>query len=643
MQPYTKSLLALIALMGCFAGRVQAAPGTTEEQLLGVLQSDAPATDKAWACRELKRVGTQRSVAPLSAFLTDKALSHSARYALEGMPYPEVGTALREALPKAEGLTKVGIIDTLGRRHDQDAVPLLIPLLQDSNAQIVSSAAVALGKIATPEAAAALSAAWEKATPQVRESLGEGYVLLADHLAQTGQADAAAKIFQALSGPAESRPVRLAALRGIFQAAGDKRYEMIVHFLASTDADAWATAAGQIKTLTDGQLRSLAAELPRLPATSQAAILAALAIRGDTSQLSLVVEASRSKDAAVRMAAIRALGQLGDASVVPSLIETMFSEGEASDAARRSLEALGGAGVDEKIIAALAGEQELSRRGALIALLDARRTVAGIPALLKEAAGANGTIRGQAMAVLGRLAAPGDVAGMIAVVLKLEPGPEREEAEKAVMFVCQRISDVQKRADPVLAVFAGADGVEKAALLPLLGRVGTPKALEAVRAMLAHPNLDIHAAAVRAICNWPDASVAPQLLELAQTAEPAEQRIWALRGFIRVVSLPSKTPEAKKIASLRQALQLAARDEERGLALQRMATIRSMASFEFIVGYLDQPALAEYACRAVVDVAHDRGLRGAHKVEFTAALQRVLKISKDADTLQHAQIALREM
>ena len=67
-------------------------------------------------------IGTAESVPALAALLPDKDLSHMARYALERIPAPEAGAALRDALPKLSGALKVGVIGSLGVRRDAASV-----------------------------------------------------------------------------------------------------------------------------------------------------------------------------------------------------------------------------------------------------------------------------------------------------------------------------------------------------------------------------------------------------------------------------------------------------------------------------------------------------------------------------------------
>src|SRR5262245_39790162 len=104
-----------------------------EQQLLQILESNKSLQEKDAACARLKRIGTSASVPALGRLLTDENLSHSARYALESMPFVEASKALTDALPKTSGLSKVGIIDSLGKRGEKSAVKSLSVELESTD------------------------------------------------------------------------------------------------------------------------------------------------------------------------------------------------------------------------------------------------------------------------------------------------------------------------------------------------------------------------------------------------------------------------------------------------------------------------------------------------------------------------------
>jgi HEAT repeat protein len=105
---------------------------------------------KAKACQRLAVVGDRAAVPALAALLANEQLSHYARTALEPMPGPEAGDALRAALGKAKGRLLVGVINSLGVRRDAKAIPALGSLLHGPDAEVAAAATAALARIRRP-------------------------------------------------------------------------------------------------------------------------------------------------------------------------------------------------------------------------------------------------------------------------------------------------------------------------------------------------------------------------------------------------------------------------------------------------------------------------------------------------------------
>jgi hypothetical protein len=228
-------------------------------------------------------------------------------------------------------------------------------------------------------------------------------------------------------------------------------------------------------------------------------------------------------------------------------------------------------------------------------------------------------------------------------MLQTGKGAHRDTLEKAVMLALEAVPDADQRTGAVLAGADLSSAAQRIEFLPLLGRIGGPRALELVQSALKDPNTEIYDAGVRAIANWPDAGVVEQLLDLARSARENHQRIWALRALIRVSALPGEVSDDRKLAWLKQAMEMATRDDERSLALQRAGAIRTADSLRFAVSYLDHPSLSPDACRAVVDLAHYKELRDPNRDAFAAALKRVLALTSDQGLKDRAERYLADL
>ena len=420
----------------------------------------------------------------------------------------------------------------------------------------------------------------------------------------------------------------------------DDLIQMIVDLLADQDKDIRALALDQVRTDVPGEAatKRFAAELSKLPPDAQVGLIGALADREDAVARPAVLEAlAAARDESVRVAAIRAIGALGEPSDTSLLVRVLAEAFNAEkNAARASLIRLAGEDASQAIARSM-NEAPPAVRVALIEILTARRAIDAAPDLLTAAIDADANVRAAAMTALGQLAGPEHVPGMVQGVLKAEQGAERQAAEKALALVCHREADADKRADALLAAMANLQSAEQTAVLPALGRVGSPSALKMIEAVIAEPDPQRHDAGVRALCNWPDASVAPRLVELIESEEHAEHRAMSLRALIRVAALPDVRSDQQRLELLQQAMKLCARDEDRRLALNRAPAIRTVESLRFVLPYLEQPALTEQACQSVVELAHHRGLREPNKVEFDRALDKVLSISNDPIVRERAQ------
>ena len=126
--------------------------------------------------------------------------------------------------------------------------------------------------------------------------------------------------------------------------------------------------------------------------------------------------------------------------------------------------------MDEKLVAVLAKEKTAPRAVALIGVLERRKAVSAVPALLTAAGGTDATVRAAAFNALKTLAAPEHAPDMVLAFLKTENGKDREVAEVAVAAVCAQLAQPEKRAEAVLSALKNSKD-RTVDLLPLLGRI----------------------------------------------------------------------------------------------------------------------------------------------------------------------------
>ena len=191
-----------------------------EAKLIETLKSpDSTKDAKISVCRILRQIGTVRCVSTLANMLTDKDLSHMARYAMQGVPDGEVDAAFRAALDNVSGNVKVGLIGSIASRGDRAAVPQLAKLLNDQDQAVAGAALMALGRIGGPEAAKALAEA--KVSDALKQTRADAYLLCADKMAAEGKAAQALAIYREMLSEGNTIPIRIASIQGIVRVGDD--------------------------------------------------------------------------------------------------------------------------------------------------------------------------------------------------------------------------------------------------------------------------------------------------------------------------------------------------------------------------------------------------------------------------------------
>ena len=607
MHPIRPILIATLLLTCATATFAKPAEPTTKEQvakLCAVLCSDAPQKDKADACRELARIGSKDAVATLAALLADEKLSHMARYGLETIPGASVDKALRDAAAKLHGRQLVGVIGSLGVRRDAKAVNALVKLLHDSDNDVAQAAARALGRIGNPPAVKALQDALDGVSAANQLALCEGLLRCAEAAEAKGHREAAMDIYDRLRQVPVPAQVRTAALRGAILTRQEEGLPLLSLALHSDDFTLVLAAARTAQEMPSGDVsRLLADELPALSADRQFVVLQTLAKRADSPTQPVARWAGRCCEKPVRLAAVRALAELGKPSALPVLVELLGdADREVAQAAQESLASLPGSRVDAAIMAMLK-DGATARRTTAMELIVRRRMISAIPALFDVAGGTDAKLRTAAVSKLGELAGPAELSRMLDLLAKAKSSEDLEATEQALSAICLKEAKPESCVGQVEARLAQSPPAQKCALLRVLGgAVGGTAALRAVRAAVSDPNPEVHSAAIRVLGGWSTADAATDLLELARTADNPTDKSICLRGYLALAG-HADLPADKRLAMCREAAALVQKDEEKKLLLAALGGIVTTDALDLIKPYLDDPATKEEASTAAVDIS----------------------------------------
>ncbi|HOV75970.1 MAG TPA: HEAT repeat domain-containing protein [Candidatus Hydrogenedentes bacterium] len=452
--------IALVVLAGLSI--LSVACTAQEADPITVLKSDASLEQKAEACRVLSYKGGPDCVPILAPMLTDEKLSHIARYALEGMPFPEAGAALRDALGKTAGKLRVGVISSLGIRKDEQAVPALIALLADTDASVAQAAAGSLAAIATPEAVKGIEEAVAQAglPPNNLLPFCDALGGCAEKLAAKGDRDRAAALYERMAN-VQNAPAQVyaAALRGLVLVRGaEQGLPLLLEALRGEDVKRFEAALRVAREMgrDDGVTLALAGLLPALPPERKLPFLDLLGERGGMAAGPAAMTEAKDGPVEVRAAAIRALTRMGYTPAL-ALMEQLASgeDAELAKVARNSLSYFPGQEADAALQAMVDNADPAIRRAA-IELIGGGGLDNPVPLLAKAAkTDADESVRVAALKALKDRGGIGEMDFLLAILLEGRSAPEMQAAESALGSLCER----QKRMPGAVSVQKAIYGV----------------------------------------------------------------------------------------------------------------------------------------------------------------------------------------
>lgn len=631
----------IVLAAACVGGAAQ------EQDLIAVLQSNAGAVEKCSACQQLRICGTAQSIPALAAVLGDERVGHAARYALEGMPYPEASAALRNALDKTSGATKAGVIDSIGRRRDEAAAPLLAAMLKDKDVTVAKAAASALGRIGTPAAAKALEQALAAAKTD-RDAVADAYLACADGLLAGGDRQSAGAMYERVLGSDLPGSIQGIALQGYARAfAPAKAATEVVSALQRGDEQLQSTAAQVARSMQDAQATRLLVEaLPDLPTRAQVWLIFAMAGRRDSSVAAAVTRACESKNAEVRLAAVETLGSVGDVASIPVLLKAAaVDEADAGcRAALVSLSSLPGDDVDKALLARLDRANEREKQ-AILAVLIRREAADAVPVLLKTAR--NPQCRAISISGLQALANAEHVPAMVDLMecdefLTSSNAQQLTQVRRMLVGVAERCR-AQTQVSKILTarLETAKDAGVRETILLTLGELGDEVGLPVLRKTLNEGQGAIRWAAVAAMSRWPNAQPLPDLLRVAGDKSDRVSQARALRAYIGLAGTAAAMQPSERLECYKTALGMTPDATAKRMIFAGLQRVETLESMQLAASRVQDEDAREEAALAAVTIAE--AIYASSAKEVGAALEKIVAANVANTTKERAQKTLDEV
>lgn len=563
-----------------------------EGELLEIFQSSETTLEgKQYICRLLVFCASDSCVPVLEKELLNPELSSFVRFVLQGMENGAADQALINALAGAPSDIQIGIIGTLGQMESEDAVEAIAPFQESENPDAQFAAITALGNIGGKKAVKALATANVK--PEFENLVKQSQLAAVEGVKPSFfglfSANTDKKVYAALLAD-EDPAIRSAALGAMVLADPAKAADDVFLALESDDSELRKTAMGLVSQLPTKSLTVNSSN----DAEIQIMLIEELAVRQDPAGEAFVAAKIGSENASVKKAATLALGKIGGASAF-QLIPLAATDKDAYGA----LCAANAAGLDEAILEAMQNSTDDKVKAKYLDCLSGRQATVALPAFAELAEGDWSRMSATAVNGMANLVSEGDFKIYAELLGSTENKKKLQALEKSIGNAAQRQSDKDACTAALVPAYEQAKGEALYTIIRSMGSIGGSKARGVLEQAMKSEDPLAQDSAVRGLCNWPDAEVAGQLLEIAKSSNNDKHKLLALRGYVRLSGTFNTEEEA--LPMCKQAAGMAERPEEIRMILATVKRYKSEDVINFIAPYIDNPAVVDEAGQAMIE------------------------------------------
>ena len=594
------------------------APESTRD-LVEILQSDASVEEKAIACRKLGESGTPEAVPALASLLDHDVLGAYARSGLERIPDPSAPAALRAALETTEGERRIGVISSLAALQDEKAVGRLIGITGDDDDAVAHAALLALGRVATPEALAAVRSALASG----RDGAGPAGLLAAEQLWARGRTDEAMALYDAVRAADVPAPSRLGATRGAILTRGSVPF--LIEQLRSDDPAIREVALLTLREMPSSALAdALHAELASATPDLRVQLILALKDCHNPASFAVVRTQLGSDSQATRLAALTVASTVGHGPELATTLLDVVQARRSPEERQAALDLLarmeGGEEVDVVILKRLRQARSAEVREDTIRILGDRRSPAAVDDLLDQARDENPEIRVAALRAMRRMVGPQEVPALISLIEAETEDSVRMAAVPALVSAC---GDDQPSGERVLAELKRAsDPDDRDVWTRVVTAVGYSAALPTVLAGLDGDDPQRVTWTITRLGEWPDPAPIEPLLAVMESSPLEDARRRACSAVIRLTTNAAdqrQRPDDVLMGWFGRADAAVETVGEKRQLLSGIARVHTVGSLRLLEPYLEDPEVRGEALYALLAIGSPLVKAGQH-----AAVGRVL-------------------
>ncbi len=549
-----------------------------EPLLIQVLKSGAYSIEsKTFIAEQLYRICDEDTV---SSFVTLLYRNDTGALAAKGLglvQHSNAQDALLEALPKVGLSTRTAVIEALGDRGDDSAIPALSRYVRSSNRETSEATLIALGKIGGLESAQILGISRLSVHKSLHDIATEAYFQCGWTALERDDHPTALDVFDSLFIEIEPLDVRAKALRGLIRTEEATAMPYIMEALQGGESLLQTVAAEEAALIPGSEAtKALVKIYPDLKAPLQALIVAVLGKRSDEFGMPTVILAAQSRDPQVRFAALEALSLFEEPQVLQPLLKAS-SEGtpEEQTVARASLNALQGDGINHALAKMLLIPDNAVRLEA-VKLMPIRGVTEGVPGLVRIIEkGDIEIIQFEALKALCSLGTSAELPLLIKAWVGTSWSLEqRSLIGEGIIAVALRSPAGRARVDALHDALKGSGTPEaQLAVIEALRRIEEDESVDELSAFSRKATPSVQVVVLEVLAQWPTVAALSELEKQARTQDDVHLRDVAYVGLVRLLTEVADPTDSDTVRYCQKAAKVANTTEERRALLPVIATL----------------------------------------------------------------------
>lgn len=575
--------------------------------------------NKSFIISQLELVGTDDAVSTLQGFLGDQLLADPAGRALVKINTVASKTALLNALAQANGAAKLSVIESIGDSRFTNAAPAINALATSTDLNIAKVSLYALAYIADPSSESVLAAAAEKSGYKYENTNAAGvYLIYAEQLLKNGNATLATQIGKKLlekTTADELVNVRTGALKILVDANKGNNQQILLDAAGDKNGKYRAAALKfAVPYVTAASTEAWVKKLGKVDEAAKADVVYMLGESNAKEALPAILKLLKDKNPNVRLAAINAATNIGQEQVLPELLKTI-SKGDAADvtAISGAIDRMKGNGITQKVAAAIPSAKP-EVQIALINILASRAANTELSTVYAQLKNKNPEVQQAAYAALSHVVIKDDLPKLF-TLLNESSGAQELAVQAAIIAAVNGPGDQSQQVDAVLQQMATAPENKKLLFYKVLAGLGGEKSLKAVNDAYDSGNEQAQKASLDALSSWVDGSAAPSLIKIARSTKNPAFLNTAIAGYLRSIA-ESGDPAEQKLLLLRNAMAVAQTPEQKNQILKATEQAKCFNAIVFAGKYLNDAALQQAAANAVMNIT----LAGEYNGELVKGL-----------------------